>query len=155
MVVSDILAAVSAEIPVPKSQAAAHQAFIKEFEGAYSLEDFQKVLVNHPEKDDWVLGGIKNFEAGSPSSAHIIFQQLQTGKHLSLEDVFRSEINLACQCCLHPDFSEGVRALLVYKDLSPKWQPATLDRVTNVWVESYFASLWPPGEHPLKDLGNG
>ncbi|AZB10790.1 enoyl-CoA hydratase/isomerase family protein [Chryseobacterium sp. G0162] len=142
--VSEILKNVSKEVSVPESQAALHQDFVERFEKAETLEQFREILINSPEKDEWINAGIKSFEAGSPSSAHIIFRQLKQGKDLSLEEVFQSELNLSCQCCIHPDFAEGVRALLIDKDQSPKWHPATLDEVTQEWINSYFE--WIIGE---------
>lgn len=139
--VSHILENISKEVLIPQSQAALHESFIKQFEEVNSLEDFRKILIRHNDKDEWVNNGVKSFEAGSPSSAHIIFRQLKQGKGLSLEEVFKSELNLSCQCCIHPDFAEGVRALLVDKDMSPKWHPATLDDITEEWVDSYFKEL--------------
>ena len=53
---------------------------------------------------------------------------------------------------MHPDFAEGVRALLVDKDQSPKWIPAMHDEVTEEWIDSYFSSVWNDEEHPLKNL---
>lgn len=141
-IVSEILEAVSNETEVPESQAKLHQSFINGFENITSLEQFKEILDSHPEKDDWIAGGVKSFEAGSPSSAHIIFRQLQQGKDLTLEEVFQSELNLSCQCCIHPDFAEGVRALLVDKDQSPKWHPATLNDITEEWINSYFIQLF-------------
>lgn len=153
IIVYEILENISRDFVVPASQAEAHQSFIKEFENVDSLENFQEILLNHPDKDDWINAGVKTFTAGSPSSAHIIFRQLQNGKDLSLEEVFRSELNLSCQCCLHPDFAEGVRALLVDKDQSPKWDPPTLKDITQDWIDGYFTPLWEEEKHPLKDLG--
>jgi hypothetical protein len=46
-----------------------------------------------------------------------------------------------------------VRALLVDKDLAPKWHPSSLNDITEEWVASYFAPLWSESEHPLRDLG--
>jgi len=151
--VSAILENISKETSTPESQAQIHHSFIAQFEGANSLEEFREILIQHPDKDEWINTGIKSFETGSPSSAHIIFRQLKEGENLSLEEVFQSELNLSCQCCIHPDFAEGVRALLVDKDLSPKWQPATLPDITKEWVDSYFTPLWAHEEHPLKNLG--
>ncbi|WP_250255361.1 enoyl-CoA hydratase/isomerase family protein [Chryseobacterium sp. Marseille-Q3244] len=142
--ISEILEKVSQDVSVPESQAALHQDFVERFEKAEILEQFGEILINSAEKDEWINAGIKSFEAGSPSSAHIIFRQLKQGKDLSLEEVFQSELNLSCQCCIHPDFAEGVRALLVDKDQSPKWHPATLDEVTQEWINSYFE--WIIGE---------
>ena len=41
----------------------------------------------------------------------------------------------------------GVRALLLDKDNSPKWQPESLDKVTNDHVTRYFSKL--PAEREL------
>lgn len=139
--VSEILEEFSKETEIPEAQTELHQAFIHRFEGLNSLEEFAEILSDYPKKDDWILNGLKSFEAGSPSSAHIIFRQLKQGKKLSLEEVFRSELNLSCQCCIHPDFAEGVRALLVDKDLAPKWHPSTLTAITNEWVDRYFEPI--------------
>ncbi len=152
--VTDILNSISAEHQPDKSLAQSHQSFVSRFEEISSVDAFRKTLLACYDKDDWINAGIKSFESGSPSSAHIIFEQLKRGRNLSLEEVFRSELNLSAQCCIHPDFAEGVRALLVDKDQSPKWQPATLEAITDKWVESYFRPLWKDGEHPLKQLGN-
>lgn len=41
------------------------------------------------------------------------------------------------------DFKEGIRALLVDKDNSPKWAPASLSLVSDSAVATYFDSLNP------------
>lgn len=131
-------------VAAPSSQAADHQDFVQLFEGVASVEDFKKTLESYPEKDDWIAAGLKSFQAGSPSSAHIIFRQLQSHQNSSIEEVFAAELNLSCQCCIHPDFQEGVRALLVDKDQNPKWTPASLDEVSEEWVDSYFEPIDVP-----------
>lgn len=143
-IVSDLLENIAKNNEIPDSQAALHKDFIELFEGVQSVSDFKEILINYPEKDTWIQNGEKSFLSGSPSSAHIIFRQLEQGKDLTLEEVFQSELNLSGQCCIHPDFAEGVRALLVDKDQSPKWQPATLEEITEEWVNSYFKKT----EHP-------
>src|SRR3546814_683999 len=47
------------------------------------------------------------------------------------------------------DFLEGVRALIVDKDNSPKWDPPTAEAVTDAWIDAIFSSLpdneeWTP-----------
>ena len=143
-IVSDLLENIAKNNEIPDSQAALHKDFIEQWEGVQSVSDFKEILINYPEKDTWIQNGEKSFLSGSPSSAHIIFRQLEQGKDLTLEEVFQSELNLSGQCCIHPDFAEGVRALLVDKDQSPKWQPATLEEITEEWVNSYFKKT----EHP-------
>ena len=36
------------------------------------------------------------------------------------------------------EFFEGVRALLIDKDQKPKWNPPTIDGVTQAMVEDHF-----------------
>lgn len=129
------------------SQAEAHRAFIETFEGVASVQEFKERLLSYPQKDEWIEAGINAFTKGSPSSAHIIFKQLVDHKDASLEEVFASELNLSCQCSVHPDFQEGVRALLIDKDQNPKWTPATLEEVTTEWVDSYFAKIAKPNSN--------
>lgn len=151
--VDAVLEQIAQNYKVGTSQAQAHESFIQLFENTATLQEFRTILNNYTAKDSWIETGVQSFEKGSPSSAHIIFKQLQDGKSYSLEQVFQTELNLACQCCIHPDFAEGVRALLVDKDQSPKWQPAILEEVTSDWVEGYFKPLWTKENDVLKNLG--
>ena len=51
------------------------------------------------------------------------------------------------RCMRYADFQEGIRALLVDKDNAPRWNPSTLEAVTETMVETYFETL---GEHELR-----
>jgi hypothetical protein len=44
-----------------------------------------------------------------------------------------------------------VRALLVDKDNAPKWQPPTLEQVSEAWIAGHYVAPWQ-GAHPLADL---
>ncbi|XP_029981287.1 3-hydroxyisobutyryl-CoA hydrolase, mitochondrial [Sphaeramia orbicularis] len=77
----------------------------------------------------------------SPMSLKITFKQLQMGASLSLQDVLVMEYRLSQACMRGYDFYEGVRAVLVDKDQSPKWKPSTLSEVSEQSVEQCFSSL--------------
>ena len=57
---------------------------------------------------------------------------------------------MALQCCAHPDFAEGVRALLIDKDNAPQWQPPSLAELDERYLNEYFQAPWT--QHPLADL---
>jgi len=56
-----------------------------------------------------------------PSSLAVTVLLFLKGKELTLHENFMWEQGLAQFMCLRPDFFEGVRALLIDKDLSPRW----------------------------------
>lgn len=80
----------------------------------------------------------------SPASMKVALRLLTIGATLSLEEDLALEYRLSQHCMARPDFSEGVRALLIDKDQSPKWHPSTLDQVTDALVRSYFDPLNGP-----------
>uniref|UniRef100_UPI003AB08B1A 3-hydroxyisobutyryl-CoA hydrolase, mitochondrial isoform X1 n=1 Tax=Centroberyx gerrardi TaxID=166262 RepID=UPI003AB08B1A len=83
----------------------------------------------------------------SPTSLKITYKQLQAGASMSLQDVLVMEYRLSQACVRGCDFYEGVRALLVDKDQSPKWNPSSLEEVSDQSVEECFSSL---GEKDLR-----
>lgn len=77
----------------------------------------------------------------SPTSLAVTFEQIKTGKALNFDQVMQSEMRIAWHMMLQPDFTEGVRALLVDKDKTPRWQPDKLADVTNEMVQNYFRPI--------------
>jgi enoyl-CoA hydratase len=58
------------------------------------------------------------------------------------------EYRMACRILLAPNFFEGVRAAIVDRDRTPRWQPDRLDAVTADAIAAYFAPLPPDAELP-------
>uniref|UniRef100_A0A3Q0RBX3 3-hydroxyisobutyryl-CoA hydrolase n=1 Tax=Amphilophus citrinellus TaxID=61819 RepID=A0A3Q0RBX3_AMPCI len=77
----------------------------------------------------------------SPTSLKITFKQLQVGASLTLQDVLVMEYRLSQACMRGCDFYEGVRAVLIDKDQNPKWNPSTLEEVSDQMLEQCFSSL--------------
>ena len=57
---------------------------------------------------------------------------------MDLKSVFEMEYKLAVAFMEHTEFFEGVRALLVDKDKSPKWKHSSVQEVTPQEVEAFF-----------------
>ncbi|KAF3842806.1 hypothetical protein F7725_001655, partial [Dissostichus mawsoni] len=91
----------------------------------------------------------KTLSRMSPTSLKITYRQLQAGAALSLQDVLVMEYRLSQACMRGSDFYEGVRSVLIDKDQNPKWNPSTLEEVSEESVEQCFSSL---GEKDLTKI---
>lgn len=103
---------------------------------------------------DWAVKTAKDLRGKSPLSLKVTMRQLHEGATVSFLDAMRLEWRLASRFAADHDFYEGVRALLVDKDMTPHWRPATLAEVTPAMVDAYFAPL-PGGELDLSDIMGG
>jgi enoyl-CoA hydratase/carnithine racemase len=101
---------------------------------------------------DWAQQTAKLMRSRSPTMLSVARSQLQRGKSMELADCFRMELGMVEQCFEQGDFIEGIRALLVDKDNSPRWKPTRLDEVTDASVEAFFRERWRGVNHPLGDL---
>lgn len=83
----------------------------------------------------WLKTAGENISKGAPSTAALTWLLWQWAKNKSWQDVFALEYELACWKIRHPDFSEGVRARLVDKDLQPQWQNANAKVLAHILPE--------------------
>ncbi|MFN3882458.1 MAG: enoyl-CoA hydratase/isomerase family protein [Nitrincola lacisaponensis] len=114
------------------------------------IADFVERLVALETEDPWLLKARETLLAGSPLSVCLIAEQLKRTRQLSLKAVFQAEMQLASQCCRQGEFVEGVRALLIDKDKTPKWRFKKVETVDPGVLESFFQQPWT--ENPLAAL---
>ena len=98
--------------------------------------------------DSWLAraqGGLMN---GSKLAAAWIFRQLNETRDANLETVFISELRLAANIMRHPEFSEGVRALLIDKDRNPQWSFGSVAAVPENVLDGFFSDA--PGAPVLE-----
>jgi len=102
----------------------------------------------------WMDKGVASLRGGCPVTAGIIFKQLTLGPELDLAQCFMTELAVATGCLSRADFAEGVRALLIDKDLSPKWSVSPIAQVPQSLIDEHFIGYWEgTGQpHPLADL---
>ncbi|TLX51677.1 enoyl-CoA hydratase [Pseudoalteromonas ruthenica] len=100
--------------------------------------------------DKWLAKAVKTLNHGCPLSAHLVFEQLKRAQGLSLKACFKMELGMSVTCCEVGEFQEGVRALLIDKDMSPQWQYPSLQEVPESVIERFFNRQWR--EHPLETL---
>jgi enoyl-CoA hydratase/carnithine racemase len=104
------------------------------------------------EQVDWAHQTAKLMRGRSPTMLSVTLRQLQRGATLSLADCFRMELGMAAHSFEQGDFLEGVRAVLIDKDNSPRWQPNRIEEVTEAMIEAFFRERWSAAAHPLADL---
>ncbi len=107
-------------------------------------------IVSLETEDKWLSKARDSLAHGSPLAALWISRQLDELRHASLKEVFQSEIRLATNIVRHPEFAEGVRALLIDKDRNPAWQFSATRDVPAQVLDSFFAEPW--ASNPLIDL---
>jgi len=101
--------------------------------------------------DALVAKAAKTLSEGCPMTAHLVWEQIQRARHLSLAEVFQMEYTMSLNCCRHPEFAEGVRARLIDKDHTPHWHWQDIAKIPLAVVDAHFEKAWE-GRHPLADL---
>jgi enoyl-CoA hydratase len=99
---------------------------------------------------EWAQAQLQGLRTKSPQALKVTLRQMRRGAAMSaFEDEMSMEFRMAARVALMPDFAEGVRACLVDKDMAPRWNPPTLEGVTEGLLETVFARLpadveWTP-----------
>lgn len=95
----------------------------------FSHDTVEDILSSLDEGDDWAVAQAKAIRSMSPTSSKLALHSLRKGEGATIEECLKLEYRIVSGIKAAPDFYEGVRAQLIDKDRSPKWQPATLEAV--------------------------
>lgn len=100
---------------------------------------------------DWAMKELATLRSKSPQTCKVALRQLaESLKLTAFADNMAMEYRIASRVLVRPDFAEGVRAVIVDKDNSPKWDPATAEGVTDALIDAIFAPL--PAQQEWKPL---
>ena len=88
----------------------------------------------------------------SPLMMCVTHELVRRGAALDVADCLRMERTLVRHNFEHGEVLEGVRALVIDKDNAPKWNPPSMDAVTEAMVQRFFEPVWPDWAHPLRHL---
>jgi len=124
---------------VPDTYLAEHR---KTIDRIFALDSVEAILAAlDAEETDWGDDTAKTLRAKSPTSLKIAFRQIRDGAKLEFDDCMKMEYRMVNRIVTGHDFYEGVRATIIDKDGAPKWQPATLEQISDQDVATYFAPL--------------
>ena len=100
------------------------------------VEQLQQVTV--ADSHEWALNTAHLMQTRSPLAMAVTLEMLRRGRHLPLERCFALELHLDRQWFERGDLIEGVRALIIDKDKTPRWKPSSLHGLDKTHVESFF-----------------
>ncbi|MDD2693012.1 MAG: enoyl-CoA hydratase/isomerase family protein, partial [Simplicispira sp.] len=138
--------------------ASAHLASARaEIDQYFALDSVPAIVAALEAADsDWARATAALLRKRSPLMLHVVLEQVRRARVMDLADDLRMERDLVRHCFyLRPGQSEtleGIRALAVDKDHTPRWNPERIEDVSPQLVQSFFASPWPAHAHPLAAL---
>lgn len=99
---------------------------------------------------EWAIKELATLHGKSPQTCKVALRQLKEGGEMhDFAAQMTQEYAIGSRVVAMHDFIEGVRALIVDKDNSPRWNPPTAEAVTDDWIDAIFAPLpeaekWTP-----------
>ena len=99
---------------------------------------------------EWAREQLGILAGKSPQTMKVAFRQLKLGGALTrFADNMAMEYRIGARVVQRHDFLEGVRAVIIDKDNAPRWDPPSLEGVTEPMLDSIFAPLpsveeWTP-----------
>ena len=104
----------------------------------FSADSVAEILARLENEGEWGQATIATLRTASPSSLLWSFGILRRGAQHNLTECLAAELHLTASVTAHPDFAEGVRAMIIDKDRKPKWSPVRLEDVDQNQIESMF-----------------
>ncbi|AKA80811.1 enoyl-CoA hydratase/isomerase family protein [Pseudomonas synxantha] len=103
------------------------------------IEQLQAVTI--ADTHEWALTTAHLMQTRSPLAMAVTLQMLRRGRHLTLEQCFDLELHLDRQWFERGDLIEGVRALIIDKDKTPRWNPPSVNELDAAHVKSFFRNF--------------
>jgi enoyl-CoA hydratase len=127
---------------------AAHQA---DLDRLFSGDDVEAILANlEVEPGEWAAAQLAALKTKSPQTLKVAFRQLKTGAALAdFAANMAMEYRIGSRVVRRHDFLEGVRAVIIDKDNAPRWDPPSVEAVSDALLDDIFAPLstdeeWTP-----------
>ena len=131
------------EEQVPEARISGNIQRIDRYFASDRLEDIIDALdAGAAEGDEWAAKEAATIRAKSPMACKVSLKLLQESPYqLHFVDEMRMEYGIMVKLIHHPDFREGVRALLIDKDNKPNWRPTNPQAIGERDVEAFFEPL--------------
>jgi len=119
----------------------------------FALDSVPDILASlATDTGEFATKALASMQKKSPLMMCVTLSQLRRAATLDIADCLRMERTMVRRCFEHGEVIEGVRALAIDKDHSPKWNPANLQEVSSEMIAGFFEPAWPDYAHPLRHL---
>jgi enoyl-CoA hydratase len=135
-------------VTAPPASITQHLERINRLFASDTYEDILAAL--EADGGEWAEKELATLHGKSPQTCKVALRQLKEGGEMhDFAAQMRQEYAIGSRVVQMHDFIEGVRALIIDKDNSPKWDPPTPEAVTDEWIDAIFAPLpesekWTP-----------
>jgi enoyl-CoA hydratase len=119
----------------------AHRELIERAFGHDSVTEAMSVLAAAGADNAFAAATLKQMAAKSPTSMLLALEQMRRGASLDFEAAMSLEMRIVSHVVHGEEFYEGVRALIIDKDQTPRWQPASVEAVDPAAIQRYFAPI--------------
>jgi enoyl-CoA hydratase len=134
--------------PAPEPTILAHREHIDRLFAGDTLEDILAAI--QADGGEWAAAQLAALRTKSPTSMKVSLRLVREGRtRASFADEMAAEYAIGTRIARSHDFVEGVRALIVDKDMKPRWDPTSPKAVSDAAIDAIFAPLplqqaWTP-----------
>ncbi|XP_045594616.2 3-hydroxyisobutyryl-CoA hydrolase, mitochondrial [Procambarus clarkii] len=146
--IAAVLDKFSQEALFSKNEPFSLQPVLAKIQSCFSGNSVEEIISNlEKDRSEWAQKHLSILHKMSPTSLKVTFEQIERGGHLTFQECLAMEHRIVSRIYKGHDFKEGVRALLIDKDLKTTWNPATIEEVpTEETIKYYFSPLEPEKE---------
>ena len=136
---------------LPGGELAPLRQAIDDYFALPDLATIRAALLSEPRRElqAWAQETVRVLDSRSPLAMAVTLELLRRGRQLPLGDCFAQELHLDYQWFDKGDLIEGIRALIVDKDKTPRWNPPSLAELDPQRVQAFFDGFRSAASNPL------
>ncbi|KAM3320690.1 3-hydroxyisobutyryl-CoA hydrolase-like protein 5 [Capsicum chacoense] len=142
-VVRSAIKELSTDVQIDEESILKKQAIIDE---CFSKDSVSEIISSFEaeagkEGNGWIVPVLKGLKGSSPTGLKVTLRSIREGRKQTLSECLKKEFRITINTLrmrISGDVYEGIRALTIDKDNSPKWDPPTLEKVEDEQVNLIF-----------------
>uniref|UniRef100_T1IT89 3-hydroxyisobutyryl-CoA hydrolase, mitochondrial n=1 Tax=Strigamia maritima TaxID=126957 RepID=T1IT89_STRMM len=116
---------------------------MKQIEKHFSKNSMEEIIQSlNDENSEWSNQQLTTMSKRSPTAMKLTLILLRKAEKMSITDCLITEFQIMIKYTfVETDLHEGIRAFFIDRENEPKWDPPTLEQVTDQRIESFFDHL--------------